>query len=111
VISALGPSLDRHATGMPLVQGTQNIVDALRVTCVRLPRAVGDLADRDRQRPRVDDRALHSPDRRPRYGHGPGRPPRPRQDRRSITRADIAAFLLDQLDDTRFVRAAPAISN
>ena len=29
----------------------------------------------------------------------------------SITRADIATFLLDQLDDTRFLRAAPAISN
>ena len=29
----------------------------------------------------------------------------------SITRADIASFLLDQLDDTRFIRAAPAISN
>jgi hypothetical protein len=26
------------------------------------------------------------------------------------TRADIATFLLDQLEDTRFVRAAPAIS-
>ena len=29
----------------------------------------------------------------------------------SITRADIAAFLLDQTIDTRFQRAAPAISN
>ena len=29
----------------------------------------------------------------------------------SITRADIATFLLDQLDDTRYIRAAPAISN
>jgi hypothetical protein len=29
----------------------------------------------------------------------------------AITRADIASFLLDQLDDTHFVRAAPAISN
>jgi hypothetical protein len=28
-----------------------------------------------------------------------------------ITRADIATFLLDQLGDTRFIRAAPAISN
>jgi hypothetical protein len=31
--------------------------------------------------------------------------------RASITRADIAAFLLDQTTDTRFHRAAPAISN
>ena len=29
----------------------------------------------------------------------------------SITRADIAAFLLAQTTDTRFRRAAPAISN
>ena len=29
----------------------------------------------------------------------------------SITRADIADFLLAQLTDTRFHRAAPAISN
>jgi hypothetical protein len=29
----------------------------------------------------------------------------------SITRADIGAFLVDQLDDDRFHRAAPAISN
>jgi hypothetical protein len=28
-----------------------------------------------------------------------------------ITRADIATFLLDHLGDTRFIRAAPAISN
>ena len=29
----------------------------------------------------------------------------------SITRADIADFLLSQVDDQRFIRAAPAISN
>jgi hypothetical protein len=29
----------------------------------------------------------------------------------SITRADIAGFLLDQTSDSRFQRAAPAISN
>jgi nucleoside-diphosphate-sugar epimerase len=31
--------------------------------------------------------------------------------RASITRADIANFLLDQTTDARFHRAAPAISN
>ena len=31
--------------------------------------------------------------------------------RASITRADIATFLLDQSTDPRFHRAAPAISN
>jgi putative NADH-flavin reductase len=30
VISALGPSLDRTATGMPLVDGTRTIVDAMQ---------------------------------------------------------------------------------
>jgi hypothetical protein len=35
VISALGPSLDRRATGMPLVQGTQNIVDAMEAADVQ----------------------------------------------------------------------------
>src|SRR4051812_42591318 len=30
VISALGPSLDRKATGMPLVEGTRTILDAMR---------------------------------------------------------------------------------
>ena len=30
VISALGPSLDRKATGMPLVEGTRTIVEAMR---------------------------------------------------------------------------------
>ncbi|HEV8249634.1 MAG TPA: hypothetical protein VGQ15_06640 [Gaiellaceae bacterium] len=29
----------------------------------------------------------------------------------AITRANSATFLLDQLDDTHFIRAAPAISN
>src|SRR4051812_46813710 len=29
VVSALGPSLDRKATGMPLVEGTRKIVDAM----------------------------------------------------------------------------------
>src|SRR5215218_7584157 len=35
VISALGPSLDRKASGMPLVEGTRNIVDGMRAAGVR----------------------------------------------------------------------------
>jgi len=35
VISALGPSLDRKATGMPLVDGTRTIVDALQAEGVQ----------------------------------------------------------------------------
>src|SRR3954449_4458798 len=35
VISALGPSLDRNATGMPLIEGTRTIVDAMRAEGVQ----------------------------------------------------------------------------
>ena len=146
VISALGPSLDRRATGMPLVQGTQNIVDAMRAAGV--PRfvemATPSLRDpRDRRSvvgavvplmgrlllPRAYrellamSQILTDSDLEwtiVRYT-------RPTDDRAkgairagflgrdevgiAVTRADIASFLLDQLDDTRFIRAAPAISN
>ena len=30
VVSALGPSLDRKATGLPLVDGTRHILDAMK---------------------------------------------------------------------------------
>src|SRR5215213_397867 len=39
VISALGPSLDRKATAMPLVDGTRAIVDAMRAE--RVERYIG----------------------------------------------------------------------
>jgi putative NADH-flavin reductase len=39
VISALGPSLDRKATGMPLVAGTRTIVDAMQAE--RVERYIG----------------------------------------------------------------------
>ncbi len=35
VVSALGPSLDRKATGLPLVEGTRNVVDAMHKHGVR----------------------------------------------------------------------------
>jgi len=35
VVSALGPSLDRKATGLPLVEGTRNIVSAMQKHNVR----------------------------------------------------------------------------
>lgn len=35
VVSALGPSLDRGATGLPLVEGTENIVAAMQRHGVR----------------------------------------------------------------------------
>jgi nucleoside-diphosphate-sugar epimerase len=35
VVSALGPSMDKKATGLPLVEGTQHILDAMRRHGVR----------------------------------------------------------------------------
>jgi len=82
VISALGPSLDRKATGMPLVEGTRTIVDAMRAEGVE--RYIGMATPGYLGRDTI---------------------------RASITRADIATFLLDQTADAQFHRAAPAISN
>ena len=146
MISALGPSLDRKATGTPLVDGTRTIVDAMHAEGVeryigmatpslRDPRDTGSLLGRDRP--------LHGPHLLPRayrelldmsqlvtdshLDWTIARFTRPTDGARtgtvragylgrdriraSITRADIAAFLLDQITDTRFQRAAPAISN
>jgi putative NADH-flavin reductase len=146
VISALGPSLDRKATGMPLVEGTRNIVDGMRAAGVR--RYVG-MATPSLRDPR-DGRSLIGtlvqtmgrvtlarayrellamseivtssdldwtiarflqPTDRPATGKirvgfmGRDKIGFP------ITRDDIATFLLDQFGDTRFLHAAPAISN
>lgn len=146
VISALGPSLDRKATGMPLVDGTRTIVEAMRAEGVE--RYIG-MATPSLRNPR-DTRSLlglvvpfmgrtflsrayrellamsrlvtDSP-----LDWTIARFTRPTDDARtgtvrasylgrdrirvSITRADIATFLLDQTTDPRFHRAAPAISN
>jgi putative NADH-flavin reductase len=146
VISALGPSLDRKATGMPLVEGTRTILDAMRAEDVEryigmatpslrdphdtgsllgrvvpfmgrtfLKRAYQELLDMSRL---VTDSPLNwtiarftRPTDGPRTGTiRAGYLGRARI-RASVTRADIAAFLLDQTTDTRFHRAAPAISN
>jgi putative NADH-flavin reductase len=146
VVSALGPSLDRKATGTPLVYGTRNVVEAMQATGVR--RYVG-MATPSLRDPR---------DRRSVIGTVVplmGRVLLPRAYREllamsqividseldwtiarfsqptnkaasgsvragflgvdkfgmAISRADLATFLLDQVTDTRFVRASPAISN
>lgn len=131
---------------MPLVQGTQNIVDAMRAAGVRrfVGMATPSLRDpRDRRSllgtvvpimgrlllPRayrellamsqiVTDSGLEwtiARFTRPTDGPAQGtvRAGFLGRDKlgAAITRADIATFLLDQLDDTRFIRAAPAISN
>jgi putative NADH-flavin reductase len=146
VISALGPSLDRKATGMPLVDGIRTIVEAMQAEGVE--RYIG-MATPSLRDPR-DTRSLlglvvpfmgrtflkrayrellemselvrgSSLDwtiarfTQPKGGERTGnvRAGFLGQDKigAAITRADIAGFLLDQTSDTRFHRAAPAISN
>jgi putative NADH-flavin reductase len=146
VISALGPSLDRKATGMPLVEGTRTILDAMAAEGVERYIGIATPSLRDpRDTPSLLGRIVPLMGRtflsrayrellamsrlvsdssldwtiarftRPtngtrtgtiRAGHL-GRDPV----KASITRADIATFLLAQTTDTRFHRAAPAISN
>jgi putative NADH-flavin reductase len=146
VISALGPSLDRKSTGMPLVDGTRTIVEAMQAEGVEryigmatpslrdprdtrsllgfivpfmgrtfLSRAYRELLAMSRL---VTDSPLDwtiARFTRPTDGARAGtvRAGYLGRDRirASITRADIATFLLDQTTDPRFHRAAPAISN
>ena len=146
VISALGPSLHRKATGMPLVDGTRTIVDVMLAEGVeryigmatpslRDPRDKGSLLGRivpfmgrtflsrayrellDMSQLVTDSPLNWTIARFTRPTDGPatatvraGYLGRDRI-RASITRADIASFLLDQTTDARFRRAAPAISN
>jgi putative NADH-flavin reductase len=146
VISALGPPLDRKATGMPLVQGTRTIIDAMRAEGVKrhigmatpslrdpndtasllgwlvpfmgrtfLSRAYHELLDMSELVTESELDWTIARFTRPTHGARTGtiRAGYLGRDRirASITRADIAAFLLDQTTDTRFHRAAPAISN
>jgi hypothetical protein len=143
---ALGPSLDRKATRMPLVEGTRTIVDAMRAEGVEryigmatpslhdpgdtgsllgrlvpvmgrtfLSRAYRELLDMSQL---VTDSGLDctiARFSRPTDGARTGsiRAGYLGRDkiRASITRADIATFLLDQTAGAQFHRAAPAISN
>ena len=142
----MGPSLDRKATGLPLVEGTRNIITAMQRHGVR--RYIGNgtpsvLDHRDRPdwqtkvstfmastflRRAYDElvgmseivmtsgldwtivRFLAPKDgpakgqlRRGFYGHD--------KLGYNVTRADIATFTAAQVDDDRYVGAAPAISN
>jgi putative NADH-flavin reductase len=146
VVSALGPSLDRKATGMPLVDGTRNIVEAMQAAGVRryVGMATPSLRDpRDRRSligtivpvmgrvllPRAYRELLamsqividsdldwtiarfSQPTDKPAIGSVRAGFLGVDKVGMAITRADIATFLLDQVVDTRFGRAAPAISN
>jgi putative NADH-flavin reductase len=146
VVSALGPSLSRTATGLPLVEGTKHIVAAMQRQGVRRYVGNGTPSVLDpRERPTWQTRLstfMAKTFLRRAYDEligmsevvmssgldwtivrflapkdGPARR-RLRQgffgsDRLgfAVTRADIAAFTAAQVDDPRYVGAAPAISN
>ncbi len=146
VVSALGPSLDRKATGLPLVEGTGNIVAAMQRHGVRRYVGNGTPSVLDpRERPtwqtrlstfmaktflrRAYDELVGMSDivmasgldwtvvrfLAPKDGPAKGRV---RQGFYgfdtlgfNVTRADIANFTAAQVDDARYIGAAPAISN
>ena len=146
VVSALGPSLSRTATGLPLVEGTRHIVAAMQRHGVRRYVGNGTPSVLDpREQPtwqtrlstfmaktllrRAYDELIGMSEIVMTSGldwtivrflapkNGPARS-RLRQgffgtDRLgfAVTRADIAAFTAAQVDDRRYVGAAPAISN
>jgi putative NADH-flavin reductase len=146
VISAVGPSLDRKASGMPLVDRTRHVIDAMQATGVRryVGMATPSLRDRRDRRsvigaivpvmgrvllPRayrelmamsqiVIDSDLDwtiarfsRPTNKPATGSVRAGFLGVDKVGMAISRTDIATFLLDQVTDTRFLRAAPAISN
>jgi putative NADH-flavin reductase len=146
VVSALGPSMDRKATGVPLVAGTAHIVAAmLRHGVTRyIGQATPAVLD-PREKPTPVTRLIAFMPRTfmPRAYEeirgmtGPvmssdldwtivrfiAPKDTPKQDRLragffgtdklgfAVSRADIAAFTAAQVDDARYVRRAPAISN
>jgi len=145
VISALGPSLDRKATGTPLVEGTRTIVEAMQAEGVEryIGMATPSLRDPRDTRSLLGmvvpfmgrtflKRAYRELLEMSEIVTGSSlnwtiaRFTQPKDGERTatvragflgkdkigaaITRADIAGFLLDQTTDTRFRRAAPAIS-
>jgi putative NADH-flavin reductase len=146
VVSALGPRMDRKATGLPLVEGTRHIVDAMHKHGVR--RYVGngtpsvlDPQERGTWQTRLPTFMARTFLRRaydellgmsrivmdsgldwtivrflaPKDGPAKGtvRSGFYGTDKLgfTITRADIAAFTAAQVDDPRYVRRTPGISN
>jgi putative NADH-flavin reductase len=146
VVSALGPSMDRKATGLPLVEGTGHIITAMRRHGVRRYIGNGTASVLDpRERPTWQTRLttfMAKTFLRRAYDEmvGMGRAvttsgldwtivrflaPKDGPARGNVrqgfygadtlgfavTRADIAAFTAAQVEDPRYVGAAPAISN
>ena len=146
VVSALGPSLDRKATGLPLVEGTRNIIEAMQRHGVRRYVGNGTPSVLDpREKPTWQTRLSTFMAKRflrraydklvgmsvivtssrldwtivrflaPKDGPAKGRVRQGfyGQDKLgfNVSRADLAAFTAAQVDDDRYVGAAPAISN
>jgi uncharacterized protein YbjT (DUF2867 family) len=146
VISSLGPTLKRSATGTPVADGTRNIVTAMRDAGVRryIGLATPAMADPQDQ-PTVKGKVLRfmprlafpnalteidgmadairssgldwtiaritSPNNKPATGYIRAGFLGKDKVGSAMTRADIAAFLVTQLTDDTYHRAAPAISN
>jgi len=146
VVSALGPGMDRKATGLPLVEGTRLIVEAMRQHGVRryvgnatpsvldprergtwqtrvptfmakrfLPRAYQEIVGMSRA---VMESGLDwtivrflAPEDGPATGHVRHGFYGTDKLGFNVTRADIAGFTAAQVDDPRYVGAAPGISN
>jgi putative NADH-flavin reductase len=146
VVSALGPSLDRKATGLPLVEGTRTIIEAMQRHGVRRYVGNGTPSVLDpREKPTWQTRLSTFMAKRflrraydelvgmseivtssgldwtivrflaPKDGpvKGTVRHGFYGQDKLgfNVSRADIAAFTAAQVDDHRYIGAAPAISN
>jgi nucleoside-diphosphate-sugar epimerase len=146
VVSALGPSLNRKATGLPLVEGTRNIVTAMQRHGVRRYIGNGTPSVLDpREHPTWQTRVstfMAKTFLRRAYQElvgmseivmtsgldwtivrflAPKDGPARRHLREgfyghdklgfNVTRADIAAFTAAQVDESRYIGAAPAISN
>lgn len=146
IVSALGPSMARKATGLPLVEGTQHIVEAMQRHGVR--RYVGNATPSvldPRETPTWQTRfATFMPKTFMQRAYdeitgmsravmssgldwtivrflAPKDGPAKGKVRHgfygtdklgfAVTRADIAAFTAAQVDDSRYIGAAPAISN
>lgn len=146
VVSALGPSLDRKATGLPLVEGTRHILEAMNRHGVTryIGHATPAILD-PQERPTLTTRLIGFMPRifmRRAYDelHGMTDPvtvsdldwtivrfiapnDTAKQDNPrvgffgtdklgfAVSRANIAAFTAGQVDDTTYLRRAPAISN
>jgi putative NADH-flavin reductase len=146
VVSALGPSMDRQAGGLPLVEGTRHILASMKRHGVRryighgtpsvldpqekptlqtrlvgfmgrtmLPRAYQELLGMTEliKESGVDWTIVRFTAPKDGEKKGTVRAGFYGQDRIgfAVTRADIAAFTAEQVDDTTYVDRAPALSN